>query len=423
MSAKRTAAIIGLAVGLLMGPALIPDHTATAQERQRPTQEDVFVRFKNRPGPAEEALIRGVGGTPRHRYTIVNAIAARVPSQAIQALQNNPNVEAIEPDIEAQAIHRDAPPGEVRNAWGVDRLDAEVLHASGIRGDGVRLAIVDSGSGPHPDLNGNIVQRVNCIGASPCQTGGPTSGVGADDNGHGTHVAGSAAAAIGGGGTSGGVVGMAPEAELISCKALGASGGGAYSDVVKCLEYVATTGGGKLQVANFSLGSAQDPGTTVRIAFDNAYNQNVLIIAAAGNSGNQAGRGDNVIYPAKYASVVAVAATDTSDRRANFSSTGPDVEVSAPGVQVWSTHLNGGYGFLSGTSMAAPHAAGAAALRAGQAGAPTTASALRSELRDATNVKDLGASGRDHLYGWGLIDPLKLTNRASPPTSVDGPHQ
>lgn len=435
MSLARTVTAIALAAGLLIGPTLVLDRTVAAQEgresggqggAQRPTMEDVFIRFRNRPGPPEEALVRSVGGTVRHRYTIVNAIAARVPSQAIQGLRNNPNVEVVEPDIEAQAIHRDAPPGEVRNAWGVDRLDAEVLHDGGILGTGVRLAIVDSGSGPHPDLDGAIVERVNCIGVSPCQKGDRSSSVGADDNGHGTHVAGTAAAVRQNG--FGGVVGMAPGAQLISCKALGSSGGGAYSDVVKCLEHVAMTGevtatGRKLQVANFSLGSSQDPGTVVRDAFENAYtNFNVLIIAAAGNSGNQAGRGDNVIYPAKYASVVAVAATDSNDRRASFSSTGPDVEVSAPGVQVWSTHLNNGYGFLSGTSMASPHAAGAAALRASQSGALANASTLRSELRHASNVKDLGAGGKDNHFGWGLIDPLELTNRTSAPTDIDGSH-
>jgi subtilisin family serine protease len=199
-------------------------------------------------------------------------------------------------------------------------------------------------------------------------------------------VAGSAAAVIDGDGTSGGVVGMAPEAELISCKALGANGSGSYSDVVKCLEHVWNTGKPKLQIANFSLGSAQDPGTTVKAAFDKAYADHVLIIAAAGNSGNPGGGGNNVIYPARYESVVAVAATDSNDRRASFSSTGPDVEVSAPGVSIWSTHLKNGYGTLSGTSMASPHAAGAAALRAGQSGAPTTASALRDELKVSTHL-------------------------------------
>ncbi len=119
MSMTRTIATIAITAGLLIGPALATDHTVAAQESrdpgrqggaQRPTTEDVFIRFRNQPGPPEEALVRSSGGTVRHRYTIVNAIAARVPAQALQGLQNNPNVDLIAPDIEAQAIHRDAPP-------------------------------------------------------------------------------------------------------------------------------------------------------------------------------------------------------------------------------------------------------------------------------------------------------------------------
>src|SRR5688572_14835918 len=129
MRVFRTTALTALIAGLLIGPAFVP-RQAVAEEghvqglNQRPTREDVFIRFKSRPGQAEEALVRGQGGTVRHRYTIVNAIAAQIPSQAVQALRNNPNVEAVEPDIEAQAVHiADASDKEVANAWGVDRLD------------------------------------------------------------------------------------------------------------------------------------------------------------------------------------------------------------------------------------------------------------------------------------------------------------
>ncbi|MDO8690178.1 MAG: S8 family serine peptidase, partial [Dehalococcoidia bacterium] len=139
-------------------------------------------------------------------------------------------------------------------------------------------------------------------------------------------------------------------------------------------------------------------------AFDAAYASGlgVLIIGAAGNSGNARGKGNNVIYPAAYASVVAVAATDKSDKRAYFSSTGPAVELAAPGVSIQSTWLNNGYNTISGTSMATPHVTGAAAL-VFASGKATTAVAVRN-LLDST-AKDLGTPGRDSQYGYGLVNP------------------
>jgi subtilisin family serine protease len=206
----RAIAVGMLAVGLLPAPTYVITVEAAPTTMQQPQMEDVFIQFRSRPGPAEDALVRSVGGAVRHRYTVVDAIAARVPSQALQGLRNNPNVGLVEPDIEAQAVHINYPEGtEIGNAWGVDRLDAEVVQSAGITGNGVRLAIVDSGSGPHLDLNIAAENRLGCIGQS-C-----TPGTGAgynDDNGHGTHVAGSAAAVAGNQASSpfGGVVGMAP---------------------------------------------------------------------------------------------------------------------------------------------------------------------------------------------------------------------
>ncbi|MBA2449133.1 MAG: S8 family serine peptidase [Chloroflexi bacterium] len=396
---------------VMLGLVLVVGSTVPTAAQQ-PTPVDVFVGFRSRPGQAEEALIRQASGRVRHRYTIVNAIAARLPSTALQALRNNPNVTVVEPDIEVRAIHINATDSqkEVKNAWGVDRLDGEVLHTAGKTGSGVRLAIVDSGSGPHQDLNIASENRLGCIG-QPCKQG---SGSGYDDdNGHGSHVAGSAAAKAGNTEAPyGGVVGMAPGATLISLKVLGADGGGSYSDVVAALEWLVNTGGGTLggtlQVANFSLGSSGDPGVTVKAAFDKAYNNNILIMAAAGNSGNRAGRGDNVIYPARYESAVAVAATDTSDKRPSWSSTGPAVDLAAPGVSIWSTTKgNDGYGYMSGTSMATPHASGAAALVAAS-GVCSSHTCVRERLLSTAN-----SLGPENHYGRGLVDPLEATGTGS----------
>ncbi|HUG20018.1 MAG TPA: S8 family serine peptidase, partial [Planctomycetaceae bacterium] len=127
-------------------------------------------------------------------------------------------------------------------------------------------------------------------------------------------------------------------------------------------------------------------------------------IAAAGNSGTLRGKGNNVIYPAAYDSVVAVAATDSDDNRAYFSSTGPEVELAAPGYQVYST-VPGGYASYSGTSMACPHVAGVAALmiQAGGLDHQTTRDLL------TLSAKDLGPIGHDNMFGYGLVDvPMAL---------------
>jgi subtilisin family serine protease len=188
-----------------------------------------------------------------------------------------------------------------------------------------------------------------------------------------------------------------------------------------------------IQVTNNSYGDPADTDETeplpgaVQAAFDNAESFGILHIAAAGNSGNPEGTGDNVIYPARFESVIAVAATESDDSRASFSSTGPAVEISAPGVSIYSTTLGGGYGSGSGTSFASPHAAGAAALviAAGVEDANGNGR-INDEVRAilVQSADDLGAAGRDNLYGWGLVNAARAavpcTGDSEPDGDVDG---
>lgn len=376
-----------------------------------PTERvDILVSFARQPGPAERALVQGLGGVVKGAYRIVPAIAASIPEAALAALQANPNVVRVEIDGQVEAFHlADPDTPEVASAWGVDRLDANLLwNTTTDSGRGVGIAIVDTGTGPHPDLPG-AVARLNCLSGT-CLPGGD------DDHGHGTHVGGIALALENGIG----VVGVAPAATLFSYKVLNKFGSGSWSGIVAALDHIVNynlgSGTPQIRIANFSLGSSFDPGSIVKAAFDNAYAAGVLLIAAAGNSGNPAGRGDKIAYPARFASVVAVGATDDRDRRASFSSTGPDLELVAPGVDVLSAVLNGGYGIASGTSMAAPHVSGAAALVVGAwiVGGVVDAidtngvNGIADEARallDST-AKDLGKmEGPDSQYGNGLVNP------------------
>ena len=338
----------------------------------------VIISFDQKPGPDEQANIHRFGGTVRHTYSIIPAIAATLPSQAIEALQRTRGVLRVEPDVEIFAL------AEIDTAWGVKQIGAGAVHPYN-KGTGVKVAVIDSGIDyTHPDLNANYAGGYDWVNLDKDPM---------DDNGHGTHVAGTIAAEADGSG----VVGVAPEARLYGLKVLNSSGSGRFSDVIAALQWCMANG---IQVTNNSYGSSSDPGTAVKAAFDNAYAAGIVHIAAAGNSGTKSGTGDNVIYPAKYTSVIAVAATDSSKMRASFSSTGPAVEIAAPGVSITSTVPGGGYSTSSGTSMASPHVAGTAALVIWSG--VTSPAAIRQRLQ--ATADDLGAVGRDTLYGYGLVD-------------------
>ncbi|NOX44392.1 MAG: S8 family peptidase [Caldiserica bacterium] len=339
----------------------------------------VLVRFNATPGPDEISLIKGLGGEVRHVYTLIPTVAATLPGAAVDALSRNPKVARVVPDGRMWALDV-----ELDNTWGVVRIGADLVHASGDLGAGIKVAILDTGIDyTHPDLDANYYGGYDFVNDDPDPM---------DDHGHGTHVAGTVAAEDNGVG----VVGVAPAAELYALKVLDADGSGYWSDLIAALDWCVRNG---IQVVNMSLGGTGND--ELEAACQAAYDAGVLLVAAAGNSGNPAGRGDNISDPAAYPSVIAVAAVDRDDTRASWSSTGPDLELSAPGVNINSTLLGGGYGEMSGTSMASPHVAGTAALV--WAAYPGLSNVeLRHILRDTAD--DLGDAGWDPQYGFGLVD-------------------
>ncbi|MDQ3724264.1 MAG: S8 family serine peptidase, partial [Actinomycetota bacterium] len=270
--------------------------------------------------------------------------------------------------------------------------------------NGAKIGIVDTGVlASHEDLAGKVV---DCAGVRsfgidvlglitlPLLGGAdPTIVAGrcADDNGHGTHVAGTAAARANNGR---GIAGVAFNSPLAVCKALDREGGGAVAGIANCLAHLVGTGA---KVISLSLGTTESS-VTLRNAVA-AASQSALVVAAAGNSGASATE-----YPAGYPEVVSVAATDRRDARAPFSTANPKVEIAAPGVDITSTWRDGAYKTISGTSMATPLVAGVAAIIAGRnpsAGPP----AWRSKLDAA--VDDLGPAGRDPQTGLGRVNLSK----------------
>ena len=362
-----------------------------------PDKIDVLIQFKQPPGPNEHALIRGHGGQLKRSFKIVPAVAASLPEKAVLALLKNPNVSVVELDAKVQSTD-----AELDAVWGVRRVNADIAHVLGHTGAGVKVAVIDSGIDyNHPDLAANYAGGYDFVNNDSDPM---------DDKGHGTHCAGTIAAVD----DDAGVVGVAPNVRLYALKVLDSSGSGSWSDIIAAMDWCVQNG---IQISSNSYGASGYPGSVVENAYINSYAAGVLHIASAGNNGNSTGTGDSVGYPGNFASVVAVGATNSSDSRASFSSTGPGVELAAPGANIRST-VPGGYANYNGTSMACPHVSGAAAVLLGVD--PTlTNTDLRSLL--VASAFDLGEPGRDAWFGHGLVDVAMALELLGDPAPQDPP--
>lgn len=278
--------------------------------------------------------------------------------------------------------------------WGLNAVGApQVWNVS--TGAGVTVAIIDSGSGPHPDLDANldpgrsIINGVESLGASDV-----------DVEGHGTHVAG-IVAAINGNGI--GVSGVAPNARILPVRVLGSSGGVA-SDVAIAVRLAVDSG---VKVINLSLGGNTES-ISLREAIQYAVGKDVLVVAAAGNDGEN----QPPAWPAADDNTLAVTAIDQNNSVASFSRRGDYIDLSAPGMSIMSTKtgkftcpprivVTVGYGCLQGTSMAAAFVSGAAALLF-SAHPGISAAQVRALL--ISSATDIGPVGRDTIFGAGLLN-------------------
>ncbi|MDY0097448.1 MAG: S8 family peptidase [Candidatus Dojkabacteria bacterium] len=261
--------------------------------------------------------------------------------------------------------------------WGVSRIGADKVWSTG-SGTGIKIAVIDTGvQKDHPDLVTNLGTGYDFVNNDSDAN---------DDNGHGTHVAGIATATL----NQAGVVGVSNTSKIMPVKVLNAQGYGYLSDVAKGIYYAADNGA---RVINLSLGAPTDS-SILKDAVNYATSKGVLIVAAAGNDS-----GAPCSYPASYSNVICVMATDSRNMLASFSNIGG--ELSAPGVYNYSTYIGSTYKYLSGTSMATPHVAGASALLFSIC--PTCTSSEIRSLLESTAI-DLGEPGKDILFGYGLID-------------------
>ena len=337
-------------------------------------------------------------------------VSAQLTESEIQALRRNGNVAKVEDDTPCYA----AGYGPYRHlqyceAWlvttetipdGVNQVKAPSAWGTS-KGKGVRVAVLDTGIDyEHPDLKDNYVDGVSFVKGAPTPM---------DDQGHGTHCAGTIAAAMNGAG----VIGVAPEASLYAVKVLDKNAKGQFSWSIAGIDWCMHN---HIQIVSMSLGCAAVP-DAVGLICNAAWAQGLLIVAGAGNqAGNPVPpQQSNVDYPARYKNVIAVSSVDSHDVIALNSGRGPEVDLCAPGVDILSTLPNNKYGKMSGTSVACPHVSGVAALAWGAH--PSSDNEQIWNLI-ASTADPLGIPGPDSKYGYGRVNAYGASGAPLPPPVI-----
>ncbi|MES2124548.1 MAG: S8 family peptidase [Gemmatimonadota bacterium] len=417
--------IVALLVGVLV-PSTLPSQGVANPLRDavirsggrvivtlRSTQPGNFIRLPGSPpvtGTELAAIATRIGASYRLRETgrapFAGMIMGEISADEAVALAADPNVELVEADRlwAPTDLGDDFDPSDRWAAYrvrvddvpyGVTNVTAPAVWATGNRGEGVKVAAMDSGGdASHPDLN--YVGGYNAVTRT---TSGWADDIGAC-NGHGTHVAGTIAALDNGSG----VVGIAPRSQLYAIKVFENVSGSclAYtSSQINGLQWAVTQG---IRLVNVSIGGSYSP--SYDAAIQTAAASGTYLIAASGNNGGA------VLFPGSSAYSIAVAAVDGNNNRASWSDYGPEVDFSAPGVSINSTMPGGGYGYKSGTSMATPHVVGVSALIL-SAFPSLSFSQLYQKLRDG--ALDLESGGFDNNTGYGLVRASNSIGGALPP--------
>lgn len=265
------------------------------------------------------------------------------------------------------------------------------------QGEGVKIAVIDTGCDlDHEDLKGNMLQGVNFVepGKDPY-----------DQNGHGSHTAGTIAAIN----NDGGMVGVAPKAKILPVKALGKDGNGSLDWVVQGIIWSADNGA---DFISMSLGSPA-PAQPLQRAIDYAARKGCVIFCAAGNAGEAV----DIMYPAKYDHTIAIGAIDRYLQRTNFTCSGETLDFLAPGHDILSCVPGNKYALMSGTSMSTPFAVGCAALLLSYARNSSGQSALLNMLntsedyvkvfrKKAKNLDNPRYAGQKRYQGYGILYPV-----------------
>lgn len=352
-----------------------PDTSSAVSQKATtsPDTKDVLVGYS---GAKPYSALQAAGATIKREYKYIPVVFASVPAGNMNKLSNDPNITYVVENYTRQYC------AQVLD-WGIDRIDAEVVHASGNKGAGINVVILDSGEDmSHPDLA--LAGGISVVNDDPDNYD--------DQNGHGTHCCGIVSAED----NDFGVIGVAPDCNLYMVQI--SKSGPIWQDAIMAGfdwvigTYADSDPDNDIQIMSMSWGGLYtDPAEEA--ALQTCYDLGILMFAAAGNE-----EGD-IIYPAKYETVAAVTAMWVDDTFAYFSNFGPEAEFIAPGRLIYSTYKMDKYRALSGTSMSCPMVAGAAAL-AWAANPTFTSHQVRQLLRDT--AEDIGLPFEQQ--GYGLVD-------------------
>jgi subtilisin len=330
------------------------------------------------------------------RQFAFDALTLRLPAAVLEPLSEHAGVRYVEPNATKRlldAAGTDRPQASSqRLPAGVERIDATVAHEAGCTGEGATVAVLDTGiASGHPDLRPNLGTGTSVVEST--DDGDATHRTTADTppwqdlHGHGTHCAG----IIGAVDNERGVRGVAPDATIRAVK-VGSASSIETAAIAAGIEYVTEA---DVDVANLSFGN-EDPSELVADACRYATERGVVLVGAAGNA--EEGEDNSAVrFPAAYDDVLAVSAVTNDGGLASYSLTGPEVDLAAPGDEVLSTVPGDEYGTDSGTSMAAPHVAGAAALLMADGRSPA-----ETYERLAETAEDVGLD--EDEQGRGVVD-------------------
>jgi subtilisin family serine protease len=361
-----------VAASLALMFALVGSATAATAAPAGGDRVRAIVTFDQAPGRAARTAVEQAGGTVRRTLGLVDGLAIEMPRARLQNLAASPHVRTVELDGQLTMLEplvEAAATGDLEydNAWGVEHIGAKPVHDAGIRGQGIKVAVIDTGIDYIHDDPDDIPYVVDPEFNSNYRGGYDFFNNDADpfdDNGHGTHVAGILAAEKNGYL----VVGVAPQVDLYALKILGATGEGDVSNLILALQWAVDH---DIDVVNMSLGT-HEISPALASAVTAASAAGIVLVAASGNTVTiqEMFAGCPVAYPGAYPEVLSTTFTNPNDALTGYSCTGPEVDVASPGDAIFSPVPVGtcmlcspnGYSAQSGTSMASPHLAGTVAL-------------------------------------------------------------
>lgn len=379
---KYIASLIGLLVCLIF--VFSSNKFALVKAEESDKEVKAIVVYKNEVGKKD--VVEEIKNV-EYEFETIPAVSVTATEEELENIESNPNISYVEENITFSIAETGSVNPYVQGLvgstqWNISATNVQSAWAEGYTGQGVKVAVLDTGISNHMELN--ISGGVSTVDYTRSWN---------DDNGHGTHVAGIIGSQPGITSINGiDITGVAPAVNLYAVKVLSNIGFGNLLDILEGIDWAIAN---DMDIINMSFTSATYSQILEQM-INNAYQKGILIVAASGNDGLNS----TVRYPARFNNVLAISSVDNSLTISNFSSIGDEIDFAAPGDDILSTYNQGDYVYESGTSQATPHVSGILALLK-EKYPDYTNSELVALLR--ANSKDLGIVGKDPYYGYGLI--------------------